>query len=132
MLALWLAEGYSQRRAANTVSGQLFCQKRVAGRALAPGGRARGSYLRRKAVRDCDQSLSCGAGRSQHQAPPSHIETPSDHSDRWADASGVETRTLPKQKASQALCKRAAPRRAERSNHAPARRGRGSNQANHA
>jgi hypothetical protein len=66
LLALWLAEGYSQRRAAKAVSGQLFCQKRVAGRALVPGGRARGSYLRRKAVRDCDQKAS-RAGRAGHK-----------------------------------------------------------------
>ncbi len=67
---------------------------------MAPGGARAGQLLRRKAVTVCDQSLSCGAGRSQHQAPPSHIETPPDNFDRWADAFRVETRTLSKQKAS--------------------------------
>ena len=44
--------------------------------------------------------------------------TPPGHSDRWADASGAGTRTLPSKKPLTALCKRAAPRGAERATEA--------------
>ena len=101
-MCCWLSGWQKAIRSAapqNRSRGSSIRAKCVAGRALAPGGRARDSFLRRKAnlVRDHhsvrgDQAIRTGRLRAMLDAP--------DHLDRWADAFRVETRTLPKQKAS--------------------------------
>ena len=77
-----------------------------------PVVRARGSFLHRKAVRDCDQSLCAGrrwGGPVTNQGASEPCRTPTDRSDRWADAFRVETRTLPKQKASHSAVQKGCP-----------------------
>ena len=128
-----LAEGYSQRRAAKLMKGQLdTCKTRRgtsagarrsrAGRLFAPEGK----HLVR------DHHSVRGRGRPGPGASEP-FRTRSDRRPAGRTRSGVETRTLPKQKASHSAVQKGSPAtRGARhrgdwgSNHAPARRGRGS------
>ena len=128
MLECWLtglAEGLQRRAAA--VPGQLDTAKRVAGRALAPGGRARDSFFAPEGKPGARSTQRAGPGATRTgrlRAVPRLSTTPP----VGARGPGGDPHSA-QAKASPALCKgqRDARRAPSSSNHAPARRGRGSN-----